>query len=189
MAAFLSTGLLAEFLGVNRKTVAGWIDSRRLRGHRLPGDRDRRVAVQDALTFARANNFHSDALQRYAARQGLLPINPHILLVSPDAHLVMPLACARVEVTIAPDVLQCGMSLANTVFDAVIFDAALGMPHVREATTWLSERTPQTVVGLLANEDDHGKPPAGVTLTWQKPTDMRRVARQVITTLKGKKST
>src|SRR5581483_7584691 len=157
MVAFLTTGQLAEFFGVNRKTEASWIDNQQLKGHRLPGDRDRRVAVKDALVFARANHLQSEGLQRYVERHGLLPINPNVLLV-------------------APDVLQCGMSLANTVFDVVLFDAVVGMPHVREATTWLNERAPQTVVGLLANEDDPSTPPPGMTFTWQKPTDMDRVA-------------
>jgi excisionase family DNA binding protein len=186
-AAALTTGQLAAFLGVHRKTVAGWIDRRQLPGYCLPGDRDRRITVKDALCFARDNNIHSQALEDYAERQGLVPLCPGVLLVSPDPQYVMPLVSARMEVTVAADVLQCGMTLASTVFDVVLLDAALGMPHVREVSNWLTERTPRTLVGLLASEDDHGASLPGVALRWKKPVNMSKVVRQLWKVLKGER--
>lgn len=40
---WLTTGQIAQRLGVAQRTVSKWIDSGRLIGIRLPGSRDRRV--------------------------------------------------------------------------------------------------------------------------------------------------
>lgn len=47
----LSTGVVAKLLHVAPRTVSKWIDSGRLKGHRLPGSEHRRVHRADLDAF------------------------------------------------------------------------------------------------------------------------------------------
>lgn len=49
----LTSGEVARLCGVAPRSATKWIDTGRLRGWRLPGSQDRRVAPADLLTFLR----------------------------------------------------------------------------------------------------------------------------------------
>ena len=49
---WLTTGQVAAACGVSPRTAAKWFDRGLLKGHRLPGSRDRRVRRDDAARFA-----------------------------------------------------------------------------------------------------------------------------------------
>jgi len=185
MSAALTTGQLANLMGVTTKTVIAWIDKLSLPAYRLPGSRERRIPVRDALQFARAHRLDCEALAHHARRQGLIPLSPSVLLASDNPSLVMPLSAARLEVTVAGNPIQCGLVIAHHFFDAAVIDASLGMAHVRDLAALLATEAPDTLLALLANEDAQDPPP-GFTLCWQKPVDMQIVASAIWECLKEK---
>lgn len=50
----LGTGKIATLCGVVPRTAAKWIDENRVRSHRLPGSRKRRVLKRDFIEFVLA---------------------------------------------------------------------------------------------------------------------------------------
>jgi excisionase family DNA binding protein len=50
-----TTAEAARLLGVSQRTVCRWFDAGRLRGHRLHGDRERRIPREQLIRFFRAN--------------------------------------------------------------------------------------------------------------------------------------
>lgn len=48
----LTTGQIAKMCSVAARTVAKWVDTGLLKGHRVPGSRDRRVKWIDLVEFA-----------------------------------------------------------------------------------------------------------------------------------------
>ncbi len=52
----LTTGHIGEFVGVNFRTVVGWIKGGYLKAHQLPGRGDHRVKIGDFLDFLKGNH-------------------------------------------------------------------------------------------------------------------------------------
>jgi len=181
----LRTGRLARLFGVADKTVVKWIDSGMLLAHRLPGTNDRRVAMRDALAFAAKHHLEMEPLIDHAQAAGYLPLCPRALLVSANAPLSHALACNKIEITIAPNILQCGISLAHRHFHAAILDCLFGRENIALVGSYLHERAPSTLVGLLAAEDHDGQLPLGVTIAWPFGTPPEHVARDIGTCLAG----
>ena len=51
----LTTGQVARICQVAPRTVSKWFDCGQLRGYRIPGSRDRRIPVDQLISFMRAN--------------------------------------------------------------------------------------------------------------------------------------
>ena len=51
----LTTGQVARICHVAPRTVSKWFDRGQLQGYRIPGSRDRRIPLDQLLTFMRAN--------------------------------------------------------------------------------------------------------------------------------------
>lgn len=49
----LTTGQVAKLCWVSSRTVQKWVDQGMLRGHRLPGSKDRRISRVDVELFAK----------------------------------------------------------------------------------------------------------------------------------------
>lgn len=54
MEEVFTTGGVAKLCRVSSRTAAKWIDSGLLKGWRVPGGKDRRVARKDLVTFLEA---------------------------------------------------------------------------------------------------------------------------------------
>ncbi len=52
----LTSGEVAKICNVAHRTVQKWFDSGILTGYRLPGSGDRRIPVNDLISFMKANN-------------------------------------------------------------------------------------------------------------------------------------
>ena len=59
---YLTTGQVARACGVASRTAAKWIDSGLLKGFKIPGSRDRRVAEADLLEFKKVHGIPLHAL-------------------------------------------------------------------------------------------------------------------------------
>jgi excisionase family DNA binding protein len=63
MAHDLTTGQIAEGLGVAPRTVVHWIDEGLLPGYRIPGSRHRRVRPVECLEFLKEHQLPQEWLQ------------------------------------------------------------------------------------------------------------------------------
>lgn len=52
-----TTGHVADLVGVAPRTATKWIDSGIIKGHRLPGSKDRRVLRVDLVAFLVERNY------------------------------------------------------------------------------------------------------------------------------------
>ena len=66
---FLSTGEVSEALGVCPKTVCNWIDSRKLRGFRVPGSSHRRVTEEEVWRFIAKYDLPSEGFLTVISRK------------------------------------------------------------------------------------------------------------------------
>ncbi|MCP3905786.1 MAG: response regulator [Planctomycetes bacterium] len=77
-----STGEAAEICRVSQQTIIRHFDTGRLRGHRVPGSRFRRIPRGELIRFLRENDIRTDALEEQALR---------ILVVDDDPSFIEPL--------------------------------------------------------------------------------------------------
>jgi len=71
MRSVLTTGQIAQLCSVAPRTVSKWIDSGQLQGYRLPGSKDRRVAVQELMRFLESHQMghHASMLREATTRR------------------------------------------------------------------------------------------------------------------------
>ena len=65
---YFSTGEAAEICCVSQQTIIRHFDSGRIRGHRVPGSRFRRIPREELLRFLRDNDMRTDVLEHPALR-------------------------------------------------------------------------------------------------------------------------
>ena len=53
----LTTGEVAKFCDVHRRTVIRWIEKGKIKAYKFPGRGDRRVLKEDLIKFLKQNNF------------------------------------------------------------------------------------------------------------------------------------
>ena len=58
----LTTGQVAKLCHVAPRTVSKWFDTGKLRGYRIPGSRDRRIPMDQLVSFMQAHGIPMDAL-------------------------------------------------------------------------------------------------------------------------------
>lgn len=61
--AIYTTGQVAEIFGVTTRHVCQWFDSGRMRGYRIPGSQDRRIA--------------GEHIEKFADEYGIQPVKPY----------------------------------------------------------------------------------------------------------------
>lgn len=62
MTEVFTTGQIAKICGVAPRTASMWIDKGLLKGWRIPGGQDRRVARADFLEFCARHSIPTDVL-------------------------------------------------------------------------------------------------------------------------------
>lgn len=181
--SLLSTGELADALGVGPASVIRWIDSGILRGHRLPstghGGTYRRIALREALRFAAAHGLVTESLVRLAADAGLtVPWLPAALVITLDR--LRPEDFVGVDVTISGNQIQTGFILAQRAFDLILVDCAIGRSEARSLGSFLRHVRQHVATGAIVSEDDQ---PAdwndSYTLAWKKPADFPRCLNEL----------
>lgn len=55
MKTLFTTGQVAKYTEASPRTVCKWVDTGRLKGNRLPGSQDRRIHVEDLVSFMTRN--------------------------------------------------------------------------------------------------------------------------------------
>ena len=68
----LTTGEVARICNVAPRTVTKWFDSGHLRGHRIPGSKDRRIPVSQLVRFMKQNNMPVDAILHFTKTRVLI---------------------------------------------------------------------------------------------------------------------
>lgn len=62
MKTTFTTGQVAKICSVATRTVTKWIDSGRMKGHRLPGSQDRRIPRESLIEFLDEHNIKYDPI-------------------------------------------------------------------------------------------------------------------------------
>ncbi len=111
----LTTGEVAEYCGVNFRTVIRWIDRGLIKAYKLPGRGDNRIRTQDFMTFLHENEI--------PVPEELRPRSKSILIVEDDpalaASLRRLLTGAGYETAVATDGFSAG-AMVGTLRPALV---------------------------------------------------------------------
>jgi excisionase family DNA binding protein len=114
-----TTGEIAALCQVTKRTVITWIDSGKLKAHRLPGGRHRRVAAQDIAEFMKGYGIPD--LERLFPRRRILVVDD-----DPDfAALLEDALRDRYEVAVAGSALEAATRMGEFHPDLVLLDVRL----------------------------------------------------------------
>lgn len=121
----LTTGEVAEYCGVNFRTVIRWIKAGQMKAFQLPGRGDNRVTASDFLEFLREHGMPIPDEFR--------PHDRRVLIVDDDTNLARAiertLRRAGFETTVAHDGFQAGALAETFAPSAMTLD--LRMPGLR----------------------------------------------------------
>ena len=114
----LTTGQVAQICNVAPRTVSKWFDSGRLKGYRIPGSKDRRIPLNELLSFMKAHDIPTDNLQ-----QGKL----RILIVDNRADFARKLADSiqdrgAFEVRCANNIFEAGLMTLKFCPNVILID-------------------------------------------------------------------
>lgn len=119
----LTTGQVAKVCNVAPRTVSKWFDSGQLRGYRIPGSRDRRIPLDQLISFMKAHGMPLNRLDTGKTRVLVLDDDPEIngmLCDTLAADGGFDVACARsafeaglVAEGIKPQILIVDVSLPD----------------------------------------------------------------------------
>jgi hypothetical protein len=186
----ISTGALASLLGVTGHTVANWVEAGDLKAYRTKSGNQgkHRITIESALALARRRGMPVEHLESLLAGRGRIACLacPSVLVVANGSgeDLRQALLQARFDVSQAPNCLQAGLILSRRAFAAVVMDASLlQRKELSLLSEWLTEESPDTVVGLVENEDAGD---SEIGLRWRRPCDWARAARELWQRLRGK---
>lgn len=114
-----TTGEIARLCQVTKRTVIKWIDSGKLKAHRLPGGRHRRVAARDLAEFMKGYGIPD--LERLLPRRRILVVDD-----DPDfASLLEEALRDRYEVAVAGSALEAASRIGEFRPDLVLLDVRL----------------------------------------------------------------
>jgi excisionase family DNA binding protein len=189
----LTTGQLARHLGLSRRKVNDLCDAGRIVSYRLDGgNHDRRIRLEQALSFAHSEHQPYESLEDLAEAQGCtIPLRcPSLLIVSPSPGFVLPILTGLFDATLAASSFRAALILGRRTFNVVILDAAIGTEAGRELLDFLAERSPTTFRGALVGEDEETSSWVswGSEAAWQKPIAWRRMAAELYQSLANPRS-
>ena len=116
--ASYTTGEIAKFCQVTKRTVIKWVDGGKLQGYTIPGSKHRRVTAEKLREFMKANKIPD--LGRV--------VRPRILVVDDDLDLLELLKDAlhdRYDVDVASTALDAASRLAVFQPDVILLDIRL----------------------------------------------------------------
>ena len=117
----LTTGDVARICHVAARTVTKWFDTGRLRGYRIPGSRDRRIPVEQLVTFMKANGMPLTALD--STTRKVLVIDPNGLSAVSGEFAEME----NYEVRTASTCFEAGMAAREMLPHVIVITLAEDM--------------------------------------------------------------
>lgn len=172
----LTTTEVANHCRVSTKTAAGWIDSGRLRGWKIPGSMDRRVAVEDMIEFCREHKVPIGDLETR--------ITIGVLCVGPDEtlplRLVDALPAERFRVFGAPDAFEAGAIAARLRPRVAIVDFAVAGASTICQRLRTAEPAP-FVLAILPGDHANGFDRSAIHETFRRPFDPALLAARIQT--------
>ncbi|MBI4616358.1 MAG: response regulator [Planctomycetes bacterium] len=176
----LTTGQIAQYLGVNFRTVIRWIQRGELKAFQLPGRGDNRVELENFIAFLEANSLPIPEQFRKTPRP--------VLIVEEDASIAKllerRLKKKGFEATIAPDGFRAGTLLGEVNPSVVVLDFGMrgieGVEVLRyiRATERLKE-VRVLAISALPREELEAARKAGADDTLAKPFDTDVLAEKV----------
>jgi excisionase family DNA binding protein len=147
-----TTGDVARFCQVTKRTVIKWIDSGKLKGYTIPGSRHRRVSAETLRVFLRAHEMPDYA--RLVRRR--------VLIVDDDRDLLELLQDAlrdQYDVDVASSALEAASRLPVFQPDVILLDIRLpdlsGLEVCRHFQSYKSERkAPILTMSAFGSEID-----------------------------------
>jgi excisionase family DNA binding protein len=174
----LTTGELANYLGVARRSVSDWCDEGLIRCHRIPGkNHERRIQLRDALAFALSKRLPSEALEDLAIEHGVaLARFPSLLLVSPSPGWYPLSTLDRFNLGVVFNELAAVAASSFRRYKAILLDGALGRESVAKALDWLVAHTDSSVAVLACEDEWSDWILRGARWQWQHPADWAQIA-------------
>lgn len=172
MDATLRIGELREAIGFSARTIQQWVDAGKIKASRIPGGKERRVKIEDALEFARSEGLPIDKLELLARERGVGPRKASsILLVSLDQGIIRLLAESGRDLTVAESGVHAGRLIERRRFDLVIVDLAeIGRHEADQLAAQAKRDFPETRTAVILGEDDMGEHD-GFDLARKRPCD------------------
>lgn len=93
----LTTGQVAQICNVAPRTVSKWFDSGQLKGYRIPGSKDRRIPLNELLSFMKAHAIPTDNICKGKLRVLIIDNNEQYanqLAAALQTKAGMDVACA-----------------------------------------------------------------------------------------------
>lgn len=186
MKKVLTTGEIADYCGVNFRTVIRWIERGHLAAYKLPGRGDNRVQMDNFLTFLKENKMPVPK-----ALQASLEEHEHpqrALIVDDDEHLagLLTVYMSKVgfETRVATDGFQAGSQLVTYAPHIMTLD--LDMPGINGFGVLRFARSQETlrnvkilVISGLPEEEQQSALASGADDILQKPFEQDMFLKKV----------
>lgn len=150
-----TTGAASKICNVAPRTVSQWVDSGMLKGHRLPGSQDRRIAHDDLVRFMRQHGMDSlladleDSVTTHLLAVGILIDEAQEL----DRLLPTDWAVAR-----AGSLIEAGQLWEKHEPAVVLAGLGLGRTDACNLAHWFSQQEPRPrLVGLVPDDGWDGE--------------------------------
>lgn len=176
----LTTGQIAQYLGVNFRTVIRWIQRGELKAFQLPGRGDNRVELENFVEFLEKNHLPVPEQFRRTPRP--------VLIVEEDASIAKLLQRRLnkkdFDAVIAPDGFRAGTILAEVNPSVVVLNFGMQGIEGLEVLRYIrsNERLKEVrvlAISALPKEELEAARKAGADDTLAKPFDMDVLAEKV----------
>lgn len=166
---FFTTGQVATLLGCSPKTVCKHIDSKRLRGFRIPGGQDRRVSQESLISFMQQHGIPTPTEFSDSYSLLLVGVESRLTRALDGPHTATALSAfeaGRMWVQFRPRVI-------------VIDGAVLGMAEARNMGRALGQEENPPRLILLLPEDLSLKQVEGFHAVLTSPADPETLAQEI----------
>lgn len=159
-----TTGQVARICGTSARTVSKWVDSGRLKGHRLPGSEDRRVYESDVVAFLEAHK---------------MQVPPDL---TPPVTITFALRADALPGALhAADAVALGALLATRRIARAVVGDADGVAIARSALAAVRERHPAAALVLVLSEGTQAPACESDVTVLRQPLDLRAALSTVRT--------
>ena len=159
----LTTGQMSRICEVAPRTVSNWVDSGALKGYRIPGSRDRRIPVSEAVRFMRAHGMPIDRMSSHVDMDAATESTTTVLVVGAGGGMAESLRRYLPGHFVTASVaggFDAGAFVATTWPACVVIDLAMGrmdagaiLASLRSITKRLGRPMPAAVaIGAYAGE-------------------------------------